>query len=321
MKNLIVFLILYGVFYKTQAQGLIFDQSAFEAGKQFERERADFIPTSSSLKKYAPYVLQQQRATCVAYSTAYAITILQASNKKLTDQKEITLSLVSAHWIYYRNKDITDDKCLEGLSLEKTMVDVLNNGAPYMLLVEYPDYYPFGDVQLCNYYPPTYAKDMEYAMINKLDEIYRISNTEDIKVAISKGMPVVFGMNVPPSFEKAIGKLIWAPSMTENRVDGFGHSMIVVGYDDNKYGGAFEIMNSWGEAWGSGGYIWVKYSDFRNYFLGGYALYKEAKLGGAGNNDVTSNTIHSLDSDIKLSKELKNKTKLSKKWRVMGRRQ
>ncbi|TVL98979.1 MAG: hypothetical protein CV087_19825, partial [Candidatus Brocadia sp. WS118] len=128
MKNLIVFLILYGVFYKTQAQGLIFDQSAFEAGKQFERERADFIPTSSSLKKYAPYVLQQQRATCVAYSTAYAITILQASNKKLTDQKEITLSLVSAHWIYYRNKDITDDKCLEGLSLEKTMVDVLNNG-------------------------------------------------------------------------------------------------------------------------------------------------------------------------------------------------
>jgi hypothetical protein len=41
--------------------------------------------------------------------------------------------------------------------------------------------------------------------------------------------------------------------------------MCVVGYDDDKYGGAFEIQNSWGEGWGNKGYIWVKYSDFAKF--------------------------------------------------------
>jgi hypothetical protein len=41
--------------------------------------------------------------------------------------------------------------------------------------------------------------------------------------------------------------------------------MCVIGYDDNKYGGAFEIQNSWGVTWGNGGYIWVKYQDFANF--------------------------------------------------------
>jgi hypothetical protein len=41
--------------------------------------------------------------------------------------------------------------------------------------------------------------------------------------------------------------------------------MCVIGYDDNKFGGAFEIQNSWGASWGNGGYIWVKYQDFANF--------------------------------------------------------
>ena len=31
------------------------------------------------------------------------------------------------------------------------------------------------------------------------------------------------------------------------------HAMCVVGYDDNKFGGAFLVMNSWGTGWGKGG--------------------------------------------------------------------
>jgi hypothetical protein len=48
--------------------------------------------------------------------------------------------------------------------------------------------------------------------------------------------------------------------------------MCIVGYDDKKYGGAFEIMNSWGEDWGDNGYCWIKYDDFAATALEAYQL-------------------------------------------------
>jgi hypothetical protein len=48
--------------------------------------------------------------------------------------------------------------------------------------------------------------------------------------------------------------------------------MCVVGYDDGKYGGAFEIQNSWGTDWGNDGYIWIKYQDFANWVREAYEI-------------------------------------------------
>lgn len=56
------------------------------------------------------------------------------------------------------------------------------------------------------------------------------------------------------------GKL---PTASEGR-----HAMCIIGYDDKKFGGAFEIVNSWGDDWGNGGYIWITYRDF-------YKMYPE----------------------------------------------
>lgn len=51
-----------------------------------------------------------------------------------------------------------------------------------------------------------------------------------------------------------------------------GHAMCVVGFDDDKYNGAFEIVNSWGESWGNEGFIWVRYEDFLNYTKYAYEM-------------------------------------------------
>jgi C1A family cysteine protease len=301
---------------QTFSQGLIFDQAAFDKGEQYESERSDFVPSSFSLKKYAPFTFEQQFSTCVAYSTATALSMMVAINNRETDPKQISIKAASPHWIYYRNRDDTDTECKEGLNIDKTMIDVLNTGVPNMLFVEYPDYYPFGQVQLCNYYPPDYQEDVFMASINKPDQIYRIKEADLIKLSISNGLPVVIGMNVPLSFEKSFGLSLWSPLATENKLDAYGHAMVVVGYNDDKHGGAFEILNSWGESWGDNGYIWIKYSDFKKFFLGGYALYKEQKLGA----DITSKSETNADflkSDIKLSKAIKKKGKISKKWKVL----
>ena len=50
------------------------------------------------------------------------------------------------------------------------------------------------------------------------------------------------------------------------------HALTIVGYNDNKFGGAFRIVNSWGKDWGDNGYFWLKYKDFKNLTTGAYAL-------------------------------------------------
>ena len=62
------------------------------------------------------------------------------------------------------------------------------------------------------------------------------------------------------------GQELWRPSgMDESQMGMGGHAMCVIGYDDRKFGGAFQIMNSWGPEWGKNGVAWVKYGDFKNY--------------------------------------------------------
>jgi hypothetical protein len=48
--------------------------------------------------------------------------------------------------------------------------------------------------------------------------------------------------------------------------------MTVIGYDDRKFGGAFQIMNSWGPEWGNNGVAWVRYGDFKTYVREAYGI-------------------------------------------------
>jgi len=56
-----------------------------------------------------------------------------------------------------------------------------------------------------------------------------------------------------------------------------GHAMVVIAYDDKKYGGSFQILNSWGENWGDNGKVWVPYNDFVKYSAGIQSFDKEKK--------------------------------------------
>ena len=59
--------------------------------------------------------------------------------------------------------------------------------------------------------------------------------------------------------------------------------MCVIGYDDRKFGGAFQIMNSWGPEWGKDGIGWVRYADFRDYVREAYGINKLPKRGAMAN--------------------------------------
>jgi hypothetical protein len=93
--------------------------------------------------------------------------------------------------------------------------------------------------------------------------------TRMVKKSLSEGKPVIIGMNTPDSFIEA--RDVWSP---RENPEGFygGHALCVIGYDDNRNGGAFELMNSWGRKWGNGGYMWVPYNVFVDFVFESYEM-------------------------------------------------
>ncbi len=97
----------------------------------------------------------------------------------------------------------------------------------------------------------------------------RERKVQSMKRAIQAKNPVVIGLLCPGSFQYA--KEFWSPN-EKPLIEYGGHAVMVVGYDDSRYGGAFEVINSWGKSWGIGGYSWIRYADVANFVLYGFEM-------------------------------------------------
>jgi len=60
--------------------------------------------------------------------------------------------------------------------------------------------------------------------------------------------------------------LNWEPPRNGTGV----YPLLVVGYDESR--NAFEVMSSWGNQWGAGGYVWISYDNFGKYTDNGYVM-------------------------------------------------
>ncbi|RYZ24928.1 MAG: DUF4384 domain-containing protein, partial [Sphingobacteriales bacterium] len=92
---------------------------------------------------------------------------------------------------------------------------------------------------------------------------------------------------------------IWTPDPQEALSDWKhnSHAMCVVGFDDDKQGGAFEIMNSWGTGWGNGGFTWIPYDDFRKFT---YAAVEMQKFEKPETKSKLSGSVQLLDINNKV---------------------
>jgi C1A family cysteine protease len=97
-------------------------------------------------------------------------------------------------------------------------------------------------------------------------------NVQRMKEYVTKGYALDFGFMVFSSYKDAANNkgILPYPSAGESIVG--GHSVLIVGYDDNRVSknprdgnsktGCFLIRNSWGESWGDHGYGWIPYEYF-----------------------------------------------------------
>ena len=183
----------------------------------------------------------------------------------LKDKAKITENAFSPGFTYKHIKDASDEKCAWGSSLNDALQILKTKGTVRYstLSINCPQSIADNLIITANSF-----KISDYAKLFGLTDgtAFKI---QAVKKSLSQKNPVVIGMLTPNSFYQA--KDLWEP--TESHLGNYGgHAMCVIGYDDNKYGGAFLFQNSWGVQWGNQGYTWVKYSDFANFTKYAYEI-------------------------------------------------
>jgi len=265
--------------YIERGKGLVFDPERYEQvdlkPTLLTRQYAS-LPKSFSLKQYSPFPGDQGNyGTCTAWATAYAArTISESVALKRTNKTTTTDNVFSPVYIY---KNISNDPdCDDGTVIIHALEVMKNPGAVKRIPEEKNR--DFRTVPLSIYITAKHYPIADYVrLFSGFGKIGIIDiNSERIlptKKSITEGKPVIIGINCPRSFTIR-GTDLWRP--IENPAVPFsGHALCIVGYDDNKHGGAFEIQNSWGTTWGNGGYIWIHYNDFAAWCNEAYEIIED----------------------------------------------
>lgn len=218
------------------------------------------LPARASMKKYCPKPGNQlQLNTSPSWAVTWsAQTILEAKRQNLTDQNEITQITYSPAYNYFYVRNSNDDKCESGIDLYEALNFLKSNGAEkYDQFLEFcPRGVPEEIFEINELQPIS-------DFVKLFDDNHSDSHkTNAMKKSLSENYPVVIGMYCPPSFYHA--KDFWQPKEIVSS-EYPGHSLCIIGYDDEKYGGAFEVINSWGTQWANEGFTWIRYEDLLDF--------------------------------------------------------
>ncbi|MCB0707027.1 MAG: DUF4384 domain-containing protein [Saprospiraceae bacterium] len=228
------------------------------------------LPRSVSLLQYAPKRGHQgQQGSCVGWASSYAARTILYS--KASGQNPNTAPF-SPSYLY---NQIALTGC-QGAYMRDAM-EALKQGGVLPL-----SQYPYTDRSCTSQPDRTEQSQAQQYRIKGYNRLTTGANNYSPDIAgirqhLAQGAPVVIGMQVGGTFMHQMeGKSMWTPTNRDYSGYGFsGHAMCVIGYDDTKDGGAFQLMNSWGPSWGENGVAWVRYPDFEHFVKEAYGLYPE----------------------------------------------
>lgn len=218
------------------------------------------LPSSHDITEFFPPVGDQGNyGTCVAWALGYNLkTAIEAQDKN------------------YTNSDLTDPSRQFSpkdlfLAIDKSQVGPNCNGtllksaltAMQTRGIATQQTEPYNNLGDCSQLPSQTAT--QEAQSYKIDNYRSVEiKTDVIKQYIANNRPVGFGARLGDNFMNwNSGEVLTGHTSFDNVGMHAGHAMTIVGYDDNNGPrGAFKVINSWGQSWGSQGFIWIDYDFF-----------------------------------------------------------
>jgi hypothetical protein len=214
-------------------------------------------PPSVDLSRNFPAPGDQGRqGSCVGWATAYA---LKTFHEKIEMGWALNTvdHLFSPAFVYNQINGGRD----QGSYIFQALDLAVNQGIATLRQMPYAD---------TDYLTQPSAEAFAEAAMFKSAEWYRINDTSQIKAALANRNPVVAGITVYQQLMDLQGEN--SVYNTRSGQDYGGHAVTIVGYDDNRYGGAFKVINSWSRSWGDDGYFWMPYSFAQGVLSEAYVL-------------------------------------------------
>lgn len=213
------------------------------------------LPASFDLSSFLPEIGNQGRlGSCTAWATAYygrSLLFNFAENSSRTQGVRLSPS-----YIY---NQLTQGQC-KGTSIAQSLQLLVDQGSSEW------DLFPY-QATGCNLQPTANQRDnANNFKMGDFKILSGINLVDEVKTLITQGKPVVVAMGLDPEFGKkdSFGLSAYRPHQVQKEKIFGSHAMLVVGYS-NQYK-AFKLVNSWGEGWGDGGFVWVDYEAFENVF-------------------------------------------------------
>lgn len=237
------------------------------------------LPSSMDLSRYFPPTYsegQGLQGSCVSWAIAYgALSYYYRAGlaKPLTVMDPWLFSPSFVH-----NLQSEGNSCAPGIYVRTALNHLKYYGSlPFS---------QFGyDQHICN----TRPNDKLYALAKnfRISDWERFSpNTKEIKKRIASGHPVIVALDLDDTFDKLFDNVLFRQRYglylptEDGRKIGL-HAVLISGYDDFylsdpksldlKSRGAFKILNSWGDQFGSDGYFWLSY-DHQNTIVESYRI-------------------------------------------------
>lgn len=232
------------------------------------------IPNTASLEDFVPTVRTQMANENVG---GWAVGYYFASTEWAMIANESNQALIDAFAYdpyYLNNVAGAGSGCGGEVYLSDLCNSLVENGAKRMNI----------DMSNCETVPDfekswsllDFQETMRLTDPNRADS----SNITSVKYAVANYHAVVFSMHIPESFQYVAHDGLFRPSKDEqNRTTPTTpHALTIVGYDDDLFGGAFRVVNSWGTDWGDEGFCWIRYEDFNVFQEAAYMIYTELKV-------------------------------------------
>ena len=282
MKKIIL---IYGLLFTVSvslAQGLKLDPAKYKSAEQYFAPKESGFSAASlqskvSYREYCPIPNSQGNvSTCVGWATAYAGLSTQLNIQMgITNYTHKWARAFDPHFIYSFIKHENDNWCEEGTSLSLALNVLEQYGCkPFV----WDPWLKCNATETFNEFSLALASQYKIEGWKAVPDDDIVTNT---KMALYNKLPVLVGVALTESFMKgtALGNGVWSPQAGEKMLG--GHAMCVIGYDNNKNGGSFEVMNSYGSEYGDKGFVWIPYKDFAN--LVGEAYIMKTTTYGTGN--------------------------------------
>ena len=284
------------------AQGVVFDDVAYANAEQFEGDELGFsgtLPAKRTRRMYCPPPQNQKGMSCVGWSAAYGVmSTMYNAYFSITEQAMKVAFAQDPYFIHAAMQANASGNCSDRVSLSSALEVLKETGCKKRMAQP---------ILYCNSTLDSVAalRGAPFRLKGAYSWKSYVENATDeellvsLKEFVSTKAPLLVGLYTTPSFHRLEANGLWVPGNSKDNKDSLNpHALCLIGYDDNKFGGAFELLNSYGKGYGDQGFVWIRYSDFMVYFRQIYQLHLyKLSSGSCRMGDCNNGYGHLWDSD------------------------